>query len=67
MLARPLAALDLPLKILVWEDTEGSVWVSYNAPSYLERRYDLTGDAAKPLAAAEAIAGALVAPEGEHA
>jgi uncharacterized protein (DUF302 family) len=35
MLAAPLAALDLPLKLLVWEDRDGAVWVSYTAPSYL--------------------------------
>ena len=65
MLARPLAALDLPLKILVWEDPEGRDMVSYNAPSYVEHRYDVTGELAAPLAAVEAIADALVAPVGE--
>jgi uncharacterized protein (DUF302 family) len=67
MLARPHAALDLPLKILVWEDTDGAAWVSYNAPSYLEHRYDLAADVAAPLAAVETIADALVAPVGEQA
>ena len=32
MLAAPSSAIDLPLKILVWEDAEGKVWVSYNSP-----------------------------------
>src|SRR5215469_14531408 len=35
MLAAPSIAIDLPLKILVWEDIEGNVWISYNSPSYL--------------------------------
>jgi uncharacterized protein (DUF302 family) len=39
MLAAPTAALDLPLKTLVWEDAEGKVWVSYNTPEYLQGRH----------------------------
>jgi uncharacterized protein (DUF302 family) len=39
MLAAPTAALDLPLKTLVWEDAEGKVWVSYNTPEYLQERH----------------------------
>src|SRR5579872_2778415 len=30
MLAAPSVAIDLPLKILVWEDSQGKVWLSYN-------------------------------------
>jgi YD repeat-containing protein len=36
-------AIDLPLKILVWEDASGKVWVSYNAASYLAERHRLKG------------------------
>ena len=39
MLAAPTLALDLPLKILVWEDANGAVWVSYNDSSYLQQRH----------------------------
>ena len=39
MLAAPSIAIDLPLKILVSEDTQGKVWVSYNSPAYLEQRH----------------------------
>lgn len=39
MLSAPTAALDLPLKTLVWEDAEGKVWVSYNSPEYLQERH----------------------------
>jgi len=39
MLAAPSAALDLPLKALVWEDSAGAVWVSYNTPEYLQQRH----------------------------
>jgi uncharacterized protein (DUF302 family) len=41
MLAAPSSALDLPLKILVWEDAERKVWVSYNSPAYLKERHGL--------------------------
>src|SRR5438477_6255823 len=35
MLASPSVAIDLPLKILIWEDAQGKVWISYNSPAYL--------------------------------
>ena len=35
MLAAPSIAIDLPLKLLIWEDANGKVWISYNSPSYL--------------------------------
>ena len=45
MLAAPHSAIDLPLKILVWEDgredAARKVWISYNSPSYLEKRHGL--------------------------
>jgi len=37
----PSAALDLPLKILVWQDEDGKVWLSYNSPEYLQARHGL--------------------------
>ena len=39
MIAAPTLAIDLPLKALVWEDAERKVWVTYNAPDYLEKRH----------------------------
>ena len=33
--------IDLPLKVLVWEDTSSQVWLGYNDPEYLARRHDL--------------------------
>jgi uncharacterized protein (DUF302 family) len=44
MLAAPSVAIDLPLKILVWEDESGQVWVSYNAPEYLRDRHSLPAE-----------------------
>jgi uncharacterized protein (DUF302 family) len=63
MVAAPLAALDLPLKLLVYEDTEGAVWVSYNSPEYLAHRYALDEHLEAPLAAIDAISDAVIAEE----
>ena len=41
MLASPSIAIDLPLKILVWEDEAGKAWPSYNTAAYLQRRHQL--------------------------
>jgi uncharacterized protein (DUF302 family) len=41
MNANPLSGLDLPLKVLVWEDDEKKVWLSYNKFDYLQKRFDL--------------------------
>ena len=41
MLASPSVAIDLPLKILIAENSQGSVWISYNSPEYLKERHDL--------------------------
>jgi uncharacterized protein (DUF302 family)/uncharacterized membrane protein YidH (DUF202 family) len=49
MLAAPTAAIDLPMKALAWTDSEGKVWLSYNDPAYLMRRYGLTEDQVKTL------------------
>src|ERR1700683_1329776 len=43
MIASPSIAIDLPLKALVWQDTAGKVWISYNAPAYLQARHGLPG------------------------
>ena len=62
MVAAPLAAIDLPLKILVWADAAGTVSVSYNAPAYLAGRYHLDDALRARLEPIEAISEALVAP-----
>jgi uncharacterized protein (DUF302 family) len=56
MLAAPSIAIDLPLKILVWEDTEEKVWISYNSADYLRSRHNIPAELMQNLAAAEAIA-----------
>ncbi len=41
MNAYPTIGIDLPLKVLVWEDSEGRVWLSYTNPAYLQERHGL--------------------------
>ncbi len=59
MVAAPLVALDLPLKILVWAD-EGQTKVSYTAPDTLRARYELSDELTAALAGIEPLADALV-------
>jgi len=56
MLAAPSIALDLPLKILVWQDAEGKVWVTYNSPAYLQERHNLPSELLPNIAVIEALA-----------
>jgi uncharacterized protein (DUF302 family)/uncharacterized membrane protein YidH (DUF202 family) len=55
MVAAPSAAIDLPLKILVWEDAQGKVWASYNSPSYLQQRHGIPQELLPNIAVAEAL------------
>jgi uncharacterized protein (DUF302 family) len=59
MLAAPSTALDLPLKILVAEDTDGSVWLSWNDPAYLQERHGFPKELIANIAAAGALASSL--------
>lgn len=56
MLASPSVAIDLPQKILVWEDSQGKVWVSYNSPDYLKERHGLPQELLQNIAVVEALA-----------
>ena len=58
MLAAPSAAIDLPLKILVAEDSEGKVWLSYNSPDYLKERHGLPETLVTNIAVVQALATA---------
>ena len=60
MVAAPLAALDIPLKVLVWEDGNGVVSVSYNSPAFLAERYHLEGAQRAPFDAVESIVETVV-------
>lgn len=56
MLAAPSVAIDLPLKILVWEDSDGEVWVSYNAPEYIRTRHGLPEELLANISVVEMLA-----------
>jgi len=61
MLAAPSIALDLPLKILVAQDNQGKVWISYDSPEYLQQRHGLPQDLVQNIA----VVGALAARAGK--
>jgi uncharacterized protein (DUF302 family)/uncharacterized membrane protein YidH (DUF202 family) len=56
MQAAPSIAIDLPLKILVAEDAERKVWISYNNPRYLQQRHGLPQELLQNIAVVEALA-----------
>jgi uncharacterized protein (DUF302 family) len=56
MLAAPSIAIDLPLKILVAEDAQGKVWVSYNSSAYLQQRHGLPQDLLQNIAIVDTLA-----------
>ena len=58
MVASPLAAIDLPLKILVWEDSDAAVWISYNSPAYLQSRHGLPQELLQNIAVVEPLVAA---------
>ena len=60
MRAAPLAALDLPLKVLVWADGDETK-VAYTAPAALAARYQLTDELAAKLAGIDAVTDAAIA------
>jgi uncharacterized protein (DUF302 family) len=51
MLQVPAVGLDLPLKVLAWQDAEAQVWVAYNDPQYIVQRHGLEAALAANLAA----------------
>jgi uncharacterized protein (DUF302 family) len=56
MLAAPSVAIDLPLKILISEDEQGKVWVSYNSLDYLKQRHSIPEDLLQNIAVVETLA-----------
>ncbi|MGA7087563.1 MAG: DUF302 domain-containing protein [Candidatus Dormiibacterota bacterium] len=61
MVASPLSALDLPLKVLVWAD-DGQTYVSYYDPIALAFRHHLSSDLASRLASIHLLTDKLIAP-----
>ena len=56
MLVAPSIAIDLPLKILVWEDVHGKAWISYNSPAYLQERHGVPPELSQNIAVVETLA-----------
>lgn len=56
MLASPMIAIDLPLKILVSEDESGAAWISYNSPEYLQQRFDIPSNLLSNISGIEGLA-----------
>ena len=59
MLAAPTIAIDLPLKILIWEDGQGKTWVTYNTAEYLTERHELPANLAQNIAFLATLAATL--------
>ncbi len=62
MLASPSSAIDLPLKLLVWEDALGQVWVTYNSPQFLRDRHHLPEHLLSNIAVVATLADAAASP-----
>jgi uncharacterized protein (DUF302 family) len=56
MLAAPSVAIDLPLKILVWEDNQWRAWISYNSSEYLKDRHGLPQELLQNITVVETLA-----------
>ena len=63
MVATPTVAIDLPLKVLAWEDAQGQIWVAYNDPEYVRARHGFPADLVKNIAALGALVEAAAAQD----
>ena len=63
MIASPTIAIDLPLKALVSQDAEGTVWLSYNSPEYLQQRHTIPEALVQNIAGIRPICEAAVQSE----
>jgi uncharacterized protein (DUF302 family) len=62
MIASPLLALDLPLKVLVWQSADSQVWVSTTSVAYLKDRYAIPQELAGNLAVVDAVIEQALTP-----
>jgi uncharacterized protein (DUF302 family) len=56
IVAAPTVALDLPLKVLVWEAEDATVWVGFNTPEYLAERHGVPAGLLANVRAVETLA-----------
>jgi len=62
IVAAPTVALDLPLKVLVWEGEDGTVWVGYDRPEYLAERHGVPPELLANIRAVESLAAIAAGP-----
>lgn len=65
MQSNPEIAIDLPMKVLAWQDKDGKVWVAYTAPDALKTRYGITDRDEAFKAMATALQGLAKAATGQ--
>jgi uncharacterized protein (DUF302 family) len=58
MQAKQQVGIDLPLKVLVWEDGAGKTWLTYNDPHWIAQRHGLASEIDQTV---KALSGALAA------
>jgi uncharacterized protein (DUF302 family) len=63
MIAAPGTALDLPLKVLAWQDPSKRCWVSFNSPEYLQQRHGFPAALMANIAGLEKLVRAAIAPD----
>jgi uncharacterized protein (DUF302 family) len=61
MLAAPGTALDLPLKVLAWQDAANRCWVSFNTPEFLQQRHGFPAELIANIAGLEKLVQAAIA------
>ena len=59
MVAAPSSALDLPLKVLVSQDSQGKTWLAFNTPEYLAERHAIPEELVKNIAGIRALVQAV--------
>lgn len=60
MVAAPTLAIDLPLKVLIWQDEKAGVWVAFNSPEYLQERHNVSADLIKNISGVAALVAKAV-------
>lgn len=61
MLAVPSIAIDLPLKVLIWQDSAGAVWISFNDPAFLAMRHSVPSELTRNISVVGALADQVLA------
>jgi uncharacterized protein (DUF302 family) len=65
MAATPSVALDLPLKVLAWQDESSQCWIAFNAPEYLQQRHGFPAALMANIAGLEKLVQAAITASGQ--